>query len=125
VAAGNENQNAANVSPASAANAITVGSIASNWARSSFSNYGSVLDIFAPGTSILSSWIGSNSATNTISGTSMATPHVTGVVLYLQALEGLTTSGAATRLNALATTGRVTNPGSGSPNRILYNGNGA
>ncbi|KFH44216.1 Alkaline proteinase-like protein [Hapsidospora chrysogenum ATCC 11550] len=125
VAAGNDNQNAANYSPASAANAITVGSIASNWARSSFSNYGSVLDIFAPGTSILSAWIGGNSATNTISGTSMATPHVTGVVLYLQALEGLTTSGAAARLNALATTGRVSNPGSGSPNRILYNGNGA
>lgn len=75
--------------------------------------------------SILSSWIGSNSATNTISGTSMATPHVTGLVLYLRALEGLTTANAAARLNALATTGKITSPGTGSPNRIIYNGNGA
>ncbi|KAL6866366.1 hypothetical protein ACO1O0_002474 [Amphichorda felina] len=125
VAAGNDNANAANYSPASAANAITVGSIDSAWARSSFSNYGAIVDIFAPGSSILSSWIGSNSATNTISGTSMATPHVTGLVLYLRSLEGLTTANAAARLNALATTGKVTNPGTGSPNRIIYNGNGA
>lgn len=55
----------------------------------------------------------------------MATPHVTGLVLYLRALEGLTTSNAASRLNALATTNAVTSPGTGSPNRILYNGNGA
>ena len=55
----------------------------------------------------------------------MATPHVTGLVLYLRALEGLTTANAAARLNALATTGKITNPGTGSPNRIIYNGNGA
>lgn len=55
----------------------------------------------------------------------MATPHVTGLVLYLQALEGLTPANTAARLQALATSGKVTNPGSGSPNYIIYNGNGA
>ena len=126
VAAGNDNANAANYSPASETTAITVGAIQSNWARSSFSNYGNVLDIFAPGTSVLSSWIGSNSATNTISGTSMATPHVAGLVLYLQVLENLGTPSAVTnRLRALATPNKVSSPGSGSPNYILYNGNGA
>ena len=121
VAAGNSNVNAANTSPASAASAITVGSIASNWARSSFSNYGAVLDVFAPGTSVLSSWIGSNTATNTISGTSMASPHVAGLVLYLQAL-GTTSANIPARIRALATAGAVTSPGSGSPNYILFNG---
>ncbi|VUC31357.1 unnamed protein product [Clonostachys rosea] len=125
VAAGNDNANAANYSPASAADAITVGSIASNWARSSFSNYGAVLDIFAPGTSILSSYIGSNSATATLSGTSMATPHVTGLVLYLLSLEGISSSAIPARLTTLSTKDKVTSPGTGSPNRILYNGNGA
>lgn len=76
IAAGNEAQNAANVSPASAPNAFVVGAIDSRWRQSTFSNYGSVLSVYAPGTDILSSWIGGNSATNTISGTSMATPHV-------------------------------------------------
>jgi subtilisin family serine protease len=78
VAAGNENQDAGNVSPASESTACTVGAVDSNDARASFSNYGSYLDIFAPGVNILSTWIGSNTATNTISGTSMATPHIAG-----------------------------------------------
>lgn len=82
VAAGNDNANAANYSPASEASAITVGATTSANARASYSNYGSVLDIFAPGSSILSSWIGSTTATNTISGTSMATPHVAGAAAY-------------------------------------------
>ncbi|KAI9896810.1 hypothetical protein N3K66_007832 [Trichothecium roseum] len=125
VAAGNDNANAANYSPASAADAITVGAIDSSWARSSFSNYGNVLDIFAPGTNILSSWIGSNTATNTISGTSMATPHVTGLVLYLYALEGVSSASVRNRIVALGTSGKISSPGSGSPNLIAYNGNGA
>lgn len=126
VAAGNSNANAANYSPASAASAITVGAIDSGNARASYSNYGAVLDIFAPGTGITSAWIGSNTAINTISGTSMATPHVVGVAAYLIALEGLSTPAqVAARLTALAGSGLVTNPGSGSPNRLLYNGNGA
>ncbi|HEX6369196.1 MAG TPA: S8 family peptidase, partial [Longimicrobium sp.] len=120
VAAGNDGLNACNYSPARVANAITVGSTTSTDARSSFSNYGTCLDVFAPGSSILSTWIGSTSATNTISGTSMASPHVAGVAaLYL---EGNTTATPATVANAIITTStanKVTNPGTGSPNRLL------
>ena len=84
VAAGNESTNASTKSPARVTEAITVGSTTSTDARSSFSNYGSVLDIFAPGSSITSAWNTSDSATSTISGTSMATPHVAGAAaLYL------------------------------------------
>src|SRR3712207_561636 len=79
VAAGNENQNACNVSPARVAAAVTVGSTTSTDARSSFSNWGTCVDIFAPGSSILSSWWTSDTATATIDGTSMASPHVAGV----------------------------------------------
>jgi subtilisin family serine protease len=85
VAAGNESTNACNGSPSRVGAAITVGSTTSTDARSSFSNYGSCLDLFAPGSSITSAWHTNDSATNTISGTSMATPHVAGVAaLYLQ-----------------------------------------
>ncbi|KAK8065868.1 hypothetical protein PG997_012615 [Apiospora hydei] len=108
--------------PASAPNAFVVGSIDSSWRQSSFSNYGSILSVYAPGTSILSSWIGGNSATNTISGTSMATPHVTGLALYLMALENLSASQVASRIISLATSGRISGISSGSPNRIINNG---
>jgi aqualysin 1 len=121
VAAGNENQNACNTSPASAAAAITVGATTSSDARASFSNYGTCLDVFAPGNSITSSWYTSTTATNTISGTSMASPHVAGVAaLYLQ---GNPSASAATVANAIistSTTGKVTSPGTGSPNRLLF-----
>ncbi|NEE13451.1 S8 family serine peptidase, partial [Streptomyces sp. SID7499] len=84
VAAGNESTDASTKSPARVAEAITVGSTTNTDARSSFSNYGSIVDIFAPGSSITSSWHTSDSATNTISGTSMASPHVAGAAaLYL------------------------------------------
>ncbi|KAI3340066.1 peptidase S8/S53 domain-containing protein [Ustulina deusta] len=126
IAAGNDGVNAANTSPASAANAITVAAIDSNWAFAYFSNYGAVVDIAAPGVSVLSSWIGSNSATNTISGTSMSTPHVAGLALYLIALEGLSTPAAVTaRIKALGTSGKITSLPSGTVNLIAYNGNGA
>ncbi len=121
VAAGNENQNACNVSPARAPSAITVGSTTNTDARSSFSNFGSCVDVFAPGSNITSAWYTSTSATNTISGTSMASPHTAGVAaLYLQ---GSPTASAATVANAItasATTGKVTGAGNGSPNRLLY-----
>ena len=77
VAAGNENQNACNVSPASAANATTVAASTSTDAKASYSNYGSCVEVYAPGSSIKSTWL--NGGTNTISGTSMASPHVAGV----------------------------------------------
>lgn len=122
----NKQANAANYSPASTPNAITVGAIDSNDARASFSNFGSILDVFAPGVNVLSSWIGGTNATNTISGTSMATPHVAGLAAYLIALEGLSTPAAvAARIKALATSGAITGAGIGSPNLIAYNGNGA
>ncbi|KAI0457402.1 subtilase [Xylaria acuta] len=126
IAAGNDGANAANTSPASAANALTVAAIDSNWAFASFSNYGAVVDIAAPGVSVLSSWIGSNTATNTISGTSMSTPHVAGLALYLIALEGLSTPAAVTaRIKALGTSGRISSLPGGTVNLIAYNGNGA
>ncbi|MFD5076226.1 S8 family serine peptidase [Streptomyces sp. NPDC058371] len=125
VAAGNDNANASNYSPARVSEAITVGSTTSTDARSSFSNFGTVLDIFAPGSSITSSWNTSDTATNTISGTSMATPHVTGAAaLYLADHPGSTPAQVASGLVAAASTGVVTGPGTGSPNRLLNVGGG-
>ena len=121
IAAGNSNANAANFSPARVTEAITVGATGSNDARASFSNYGSVVDIFAPGVNITSDWRTSNSATNTISGTSMAAPHVAGAAaLVLSANPSFTPAQVASSLISNATTGVVTNPGSGSPNRLLF-----
>ncbi|HEX5869389.1 MAG TPA: S8 family serine peptidase [Longimicrobium sp.] len=121
VAAGNENQNACNVSPSRAPNAITVGSTTNTDARSSFSNYGSCVDVFAPGSSITSAWYTTTSATNTISGTSMASPHVAGVAaLYLQGNTAALPSAVANAIITTATTGKVTSAGTGSPNRLVY-----
>lgn len=123
VAAGNSNANAANFSPASTFSAITVGATDGTDARASYSNFGSNLDVFAPGSSITSAWIGSNLSRNTISGTSMASPHVCGLAAYLMAYEGLTSPSAViNRIIELSTADVVTNPGSGSSNRLVYNG---
>jgi oryzin len=125
-AAGNDGVDASKSSPASAAGAITVGALDTDWTQAYYSNFGSVLDIYAPGTGVLSTWITANNSTKFLSGTSMATPHVTGLVLYLMAKEGLATPAAVVaRLNALATTNSVKSIGSKSPNLIAYNGNGA
>ncbi|KAF4454235.1 alkaline proteinase [Fusarium austroafricanum] len=131
VAAGNGDSNGrplpvSGQSPANAANAVTVAAIDSSWRPASFTNYGAGVDVFGPGVNILSTWIGSNSATNTISGTSMACPHVAGLALYLQVLEGLSSpASVSNRIKALATTGRISGTLNGSPNSIAYNGNGA
>ncbi|MFE9041866.1 S8 family peptidase [Streptomyces sp. NPDC007818] len=125
VAAGNSNANASNYSPARVSEALTVGSTTNTDARSSFSNYGSVVDIFAPGSSITSAWHTGDSATNTISGTSMASPHVAGAAaLYLGDNPTATPAQVGTALVNAATPSVVTNPGSGSPNRLLHVGGG-
>jgi len=120
IAAGNDNANACNYSPARVSTAITVGATTNTDARSSFSNFGTCVNIFGPGSSITSDWIGSNTATNTISGTSMATPHVAGAAALVLA-QGLATTPAAVRtwLVNNASAGKVTNPGTGSPTGLL------
>lgn len=120
IAAGNSGANACNYSPARVASAITVGATTSTDARASYSNYGSCLDIFGPGSSIKSAWSTSNTATKTISGTSMATPHVAGVAaLYLQGYGG-TPQQVRDAIVTGATSNVVTGAGSGSPNKLLY-----
>jgi len=120
VAAGNDNANACNYSPASASLAITVGSITNTNARSSFSNFGTCVNVFAPGSNILSAWYTSDSATNTISGTSMATPLVSGSVAVLPTTTGSTYSTINSWIQTYSTRGVVTNPGTGSPNYVVY-----
>ncbi|MDL5200647.1 S8 family peptidase [Streptomyces sp. ALI-76-A] len=120
VAAGNSSANASSYSPARVASAITVGATTRTDARASYSNYGSVLDIFAPGSSITAGWHTSDTATNTISGTSMASPHVAGAAaVYLAGHTSSTPAQVATALVNGSTTGKVTSPGTGSPNRLL------
>jgi subtilisin family serine protease len=121
VAAGNSNANASTFSPARVAEAITVGATERTDARASYSNYGAILDIFAPGSAITSAWNTSDSATSTISGTSMATPHVAGAAArYLSTNRAATPAQVASYLIAQSTPSKVTSPGSGSPNRLLY-----
>jgi hypothetical protein len=121
VAAGNDNASACNYSPARAPNAITVGSTTNTDARSSFSNYGTCLDIYAPGSNITSAGYSSDTGTATMSGTSMASPHVAGVAaLYLGANPSATPQQVRDALVNNGTPNKVTDAKTGSPNVLLY-----
>ncbi|WP_327421453.1 S8 family peptidase [Streptomyces sp. NBC_01230] len=120
VAAGNESADAGEGSPARVPEAITVASSTVDDEQSSFSNYGPVVDIYAPGSDITSSWNDSDDATNTISGTSMATPHVVGAAaVYLAGHPDATPAEVATALTDGATPDAISNATEGTPNKLL------
>ncbi len=120
VAAGNDNQDACNGSPNRVAEAITVGATANNDSRSSFSNHGSCVDIFAPGSAITSAWYQNNSQSKTISGTSMAAPHVTGAAALLRAITpGVSAKAVFDRIIAQSARGQLSSLTSSSPNLLL------
>ncbi|KAK6206639.1 hypothetical protein LQW54_007591 [Pestalotiopsis sp. IQ-011] len=124
VAAGNDGANAASYSPASESTACTVGATTSADALASYSNFGALVDILAPGSNVLSSWIGSNSATNTISGTSMATPHITGLGAYYLALSGAKTPAAlCAYIQSTSTKSKISGVPSSTKNYLAFNSN--
>jgi len=135
VAAGNDNADSCNYSPAAAELAITVGASAFDDTRAYFSNYGPCNDIFAPGLNILSTWIGSKYATNTISGTSMASPHVAGLLAYYLSLQPSKESDYAVaeitpkklkeNIISIATEGILTDVPSNTKNVLAWNGGGS
>ncbi|KAF9701092.1 hypothetical protein EKO04_001078 [Ascochyta lentis] len=135
VAAGNDNADSCNYSPAAAANAVTVGASTLLDERAYFSNYGKCNDIFAPGLNILSTWIGSEHATNTISGTSMASPHIAGLLAYYLSLQPAKDSSFAVaditpkklkaNLIAVGTTGALSDVPSNTANILAWNGGGS
>ena len=125
LAAGNSNANACNSSPSRVTEALVVGASTRTDARASFSNYGTCLDLFAPGQDITSAWNTSNTATNTISGTSMAAPHVAGAAaLYLATNTTASPAAVQSAIITASTPNVIGNPGTGSPNRLLYTGTG-
>ena len=121
VAAGNNNADACNYSPSRVPAAITVGATTNQDQRANYSNYGKCLDVFAPGSNITSDWYSSNTATATASGTSMASPHVAGLAAILRAIyTGENVPQITNRILNKATTNKVTDSQTGSPNRLLY-----
>ena len=134
VAAGNDNADSCNYSPAAAEKAVTVGASTLADERAYFSNYGTCNDIFAPGLNVLSTWIGSKYATNIISGTSMASPHICGLLAYFLSLQPSNDSAYAVaeispkhlkaNLISIATEGALTNVPSDTANILAWNGGG-
>lgn len=137
VAAGNENQDACNTSPASAEKAITVGASTISDTRAYFSNYGKCVDIFAPGLNILSTYTGSKTASATLSGTSMASPHICGLLSYYLSLQpgagseffvadkGVSPAQLKKNLIHYGTKGILSDiPDDGTPNILAFNGAG-
>ncbi|WP_262699403.1 MULTISPECIES: S8 family peptidase [Streptomyces] len=120
VAAGNESADASQSSPARVKDAITVASSTDQDEQSDFSNYGDVVDIYAPGSDITSDWNTGDDATNTISGTSMATPHVVGAAaVYLSGHKDAKPADVSKGLTDGATADKISNPGEGTPNKLL------
>ena len=118
-AAGNSNANACNESPARVKQALTVGATTSQDARASYSNIGTCVDVFAPGSGITSTWNSSDTATNTVSGTSMATPHVVGIAaLYLADHPTAAPAEVFAAVTGAATPGILSGIGTGSPNLL-------
>lgn len=124
VAAGNDNRDACDYSPAAAENAITVGASTLYDTRAYFSNYGKCVDVFAPGLNIQSVWKGSKYATNTISGTSMASPHVAGLAAYFLSMaeEGASPKEIKDKIIAMASKDKLSTVPSDTPNLLIYNG---
>ncbi|MEU0669833.1 S8 family serine peptidase [Streptomyces lavendulocolor] len=120
IAAGNESSDAGQSSPARVPEAITVASSTKDDQQSDFSNYGSVVDVYAPGSDITSAWNDSDEGTKTISGTSMATPHVAGAAaVYLAGHQDATPEQVAKALTDGATADKISNPAQGTPNKLL------
>ena len=125
IASGGSNSDACNFTPARVAEALTANASDTNDARASFSNFGPCTDIFAPGVTITSAWNTSDTATSTLTGTSMATPHIAGgAALIYSANPGLTAAQVASAILSDATLDHITNPGAGTPNRLLFVGAG-
>jgi len=123
VAAGNATMDACSFSPASASNALTVGASTAIDMQAAFSNYGACVDLYAPGTSVLSAWGTSDTATATANGTSMASPHVAGAAaLYLEAHPSASAAEVSQALKSSATGGLLQGLGAGSPNLLLFVG---
>ncbi|OZV74972.1 serine protease [Micromonospora echinospora] len=120
VAAGNSNANACNFPPASVPTALTVGATQSNDARASFSNFGTCLDLFAPGVNIVSAVHLSNTATTPLSGTSQASAHVAGMAARVLSNNPTWTPAQVAGYLTSVANPAVINPGTGSPNRLLY-----
>lgn len=134
VAAGNENQDACNTSPAASERSITVGASTLSDDRAYFSNWGTCVDIFAPGLNILSTYIGSDDATATLSGTSMASPHVAGLLTYFLSLQPekasqfsntkITPEQLKKKLIDYSTKNVLFDLPEGTPNKLIFNGAG-